>query len=721
METSSNELERRQSDTAKKHKTSSQLVGLLASRDELNKKNSQKVLDAVAKQCSLDVSEINHATELIKKHGIEKYNEVFELILKQIETRGWQPVRLINKEQISFGERAQTHINFASTLVVKIFDRLRARGQAGCQLNVIPAGMNLQLSQEDWPDTIAPEEYENRIRESIGMMNAQLGATLNAKTWTLSKVQTGSGTRWPTLILCDWISNASYMDFQKLTADNKSKLIELFGLFDFSFRLRELLGKVEFYLSEKSHGLALIAIAKHLVEQRVETAIYKEANELLQSTLNEVAEMPARFRDVQLNQVTSWLERAIEINRDLDFGLETAAWVVECIGEPLRNRLRDNDKTTLDWFFFNICVLQLSACNHKGRIIDGSTYSNFVSEQAPAICRSWQHNGLMATGLIVQAVHNTDRFEFGLAADSMKKLVNCDTTIGELFASEMFELEGTVRSDYRAQAMGTWLQALVLGGKKTPELLVEARQLSDKAIQEFTDSRDVSRQHQYRCQLEIADGNFGEALKHLCKSLGLPEVSHDAVAAKLKSMSESAPGSEGFPLLHWLRLGIAEFVWPQNDTDRFETLVESAGTFNSGWIDGTFPNYPAHGIRRRLAFLLASQNRQKQAQQILHKFSEFQLINKNEVPLALVELAMICEVVAGMWRHNPIKASDLLNGKKNSATQYLKKLNELLEGKLDKLVPVIEAASSAMDEIDRDSDTVDVAQKLYKFANLVDY
>ena len=304
----------------------------------------------------------------------------------------------------------------------------------------------------------------------------------------------------------------------------------------------------------------------------------------------------------------------------------------------------------------------LTACNHSGAILDAIPYANTIERLSPSLIRHWEHAATVTRGLIADAVHKIDCFEYDAASIAMAKVAACDEAVSELFVDEMGGGGGATYSDLRAQALGTQLQAEILAGRIVPARLVIARQLSDEAIKAFCDPADIARQWQYRCQLETAAGQFSIARECLSKSLQLPEFSHRAIANAISETGADNPGAESFLLLHWLRLGTAAlFAHDLKERDEFVQSVEQASLLESAWATGEERNYPAHGILRRAAVLHAHRNRKRKALEILDVLrSRLNPIGRRQIPLALVQAAAEAEVAATLFPVDPQAASEVL-------------------------------------------------------------
>ena len=205
-----------------------------------------------------------------------------------------------------------------------------------------------------------------------------------------------------------------------------------------------------------------------------------------------------------------------------------------------------------------------------------------------------------------------------------------------------------------------------------------ARQLSEEAIKEFSDAADIARQWQYRCQLETAAGQFSTARDCLSKGLQLVDSSHRAIASAIRGIAADNPGAEGFPLLHWLRLGTAAVLAGNvQERDAFLQTAEEAALLGSAWATDGVQNYPAHGIIRRVAVLHAYRNRKRMALEVLDVLRRgLNPTARRQVSLALVQVAAEAEVAAVFFPVDPQAAVGVLGASGRGGEGLLRTLEQ---------------------------------------------
>ncbi len=663
QETSTDSNEQDDSVTLHRHRARSQFAGLLARGGLIRSEQASKLLENIGAELGI---RIRHGAEIQDR---SVFNQIIGALTQSLQALQWQPVRLVNTERVVFGDRATTHINLLSEAVVRIFQHLESKHGESISLRVFPAAMYLGKTPEGDPDHIRDSEYALRLYEAIGYINVRRGYAYRASRWHLHEVKIGPGQGWPELILCDLISNASYANFRKLDSATKSQLKNAIGAFDFSMQVREIADRVRFLIDEGSIGMAIVAIAEHLAGDHEHKRSYPDAEYDLRRLIEAMESMPMRLRDPQLKQVVYWLEQIIDGRRDLNLGRTLIAWIRQNVLQPLSKSTKLSGRA-IHWFEYHLATLSMTCCNHAGLLLEGAGEASTIQKLAPPLSRQWQHTGALSQGLIAVSVHKTDCMQFDEASDAMRKLVSCDEAIASLFANEMFDEDGKVTSDVRAQSLGTWLQSEIFAGKSDPARLDLARTLSERAFDEFTDPMDIERQYQYRCQLETAARQFSLAKEFFAKSLSLPpDTDHEGIAKTITDLVTHSPFAQGFALLHWFRLGTAALTLDRDSSfsKQFVSSVEGQKLLKCDWCTGIHTNYPAHGVLRRVAIFHALQDQKKQALATLSHYSRLAPGARNQLTLLIIAIVAVVEVAGLFWQNYESESRTLLEAKNGPA------------------------------------------------------
>ena len=251
------------------------------------------------------------------------------------------------------------------------------------------------------------------------------------------------------------------------------------------------------------------------------------------------------------------------------------------------------------------------------------------------------------SGLIADAVHRTDCWEYDTVAIQMKLIADYFAEASRVFATALPEVfPQSIRAQLKGKALGTWLQSELYASSLEPNRLHKARGLSALCIEEFTLPEDKAIQYQYRCQLETIAGDFATAREYLAKSLDLQASSHDAIASQISNLGGF---SLGFALLHWLRLGTMAYLSADDaEWTQFITALEQSQLLNSRWCRGKrSKNYPTHGILRRVALIQLIQEQPKLT--ALNRLQALKPFERDSFVLAIIQCAAHAEAAAFLW------------------------------------------------------------------------
>jgi hypothetical protein len=299
-------------------------------------------------------------------------------------------------------------------------------------------------------------------------------------------------------------------------------------------------------------------------------------------------------------------------------------------------------------------------------------------------------------GLIAQAVHYTDCFEFDKASKRMKFVADSlkmqSNRFHELMPQDFPE---KLRFDLRARALGTLVQSEIFAGATDSTRLTSARRASEEAIAEFTSFSDRARQYQYRCHLETVARDYATARKYLIWSLERTEseptkYSHEKIADLVTDLSIDPEWKSEFTLLHWLRIGayacldahavgdravpvgantegeqidgdeIARTVL--DERDEFLAAIDRCGALKRDACEGRLTEYPAHSILRFVAVINTARGNWDESIRALQCLHALDPIGKEQLVLAMILLAAQAEVASVTSRRDPRLAELLLRG-----------------------------------------------------------
>lgn len=709
----------------------SQLAGLLVPRDT-NDEGARAVTMKANKQAGFPLGKVIHATEIIKR-SFSRYLSLTDAIIKGVQAHAeWQPVRLVNLEKVPYYDRATTYPNLVAELTLRTFhQKLKEYPNAKICIRLIDPNYEIQEPVEHF---LSPYEYAKRIFEYLGFASVRYGLARERRSWRFDGIVQREYRNTPAVQICDVISHASSDKFDRLRT--QKPLIEMlkrrFGDYDFTLTLRELFDRVDELIKEYSLGMALMILAEALVHAPHVTRPDKEFAAKLQERLSYIIErlgrMDYRGRDPQLALLIGWLDQIVGQQRLLDKGYEIAHWLLDNVETPLRDELSlRRDEATLDWFAYSLRRWAVTACNHKGVLLPAQVEVEAMKALQPSLAKQWERIPLVMDGLIAQAVHYTDCFEFHEASRLMhfvsESLKTQSNRFHELLPNEFPE---KLRFDLRARALGTLVQSEMFAGATDPNRLQSARHASEEAVAEFNSFSDRARQYQYRCHLETVARDFPTARGYLVRSFERTdsdptEDSHNKIADLIRNFSIDPDWKAEFALVHWLRIGAyasldahegngdrsdVERAVIEYERDQFLAALEGSGQLDSDACKGRLSDYPAHSILRFVAVINAARGQMENSLKALQALHSLDPIGKGQFVLAMILLAAQSEVAALVYRSDETIARTLLGGEGSdhkSLTQLVRQIEGGLGSRVDAISAILKRWRVGIEKLSGDS------------------
>ena len=626
----------------------------------------------------------------------------------------WEPVRLVNQEGVSYGDQVASYTNMFAELILRI---LRQKSIDEPDANISIQAFGTTFMRGGYHST-KPQEYLNRVFEYLKFLAVRRGLAVTSGKWTLEKLALNFGRDRAELVICDILSNASHDDFVRLDyreprrrTDTSTLLITAFGDHNWTLAVRELFERVSVLVEEYSFGMAIIAIAERLCDE-VSTGDYDasflgKAREAIDSIVGHLATMGARGRDPQLSSVLNWLDQIIGHQRLLDRGYRLARWLLTNVTQPLREQLNDEkERETVDWFEYGVHRWALTAANHQGKLFDAQIEVEAMRAIAQRLAHQWERAPILFDGLIAQAVHLSDEFEFARVSKDMRLVADSLATQSALFSTYLSdEFPDPIKFDVQAKAIGTLVQNEILKGFTDADHLDKTRSLSDTAINEFVEPRDKARQFQYRCHLETIAGDFAAARRYLIWSIRKAQTeesdfSHAAIWRLLAASNDDPRWQRDFTASHWLRLGAKTCLKDDLESEDFIEAIDSSGLLEFYGGSSALVDYPAHNIFRSIAVIHASSRRADSALSALNRLHELDPIGKAQFSLAMVLLAAQAEVAGLLMQSDPAKARSLLHDMSGPPVGLMHLFTRMRAASADKLPRIAELLNSWEAEVD---------------------
>lgn len=672
----------------------SQLAGLLAPAGAMTEAACEELVrdanDAAGSPLSEGFTEF-HATEI---RDNQAYRRLVGEVLSALERKGWQPVRLANHEGVHFGDRIGTYTNMVAWLLTRLAETRLAEEQGAARLGIDVIAASLV----DEGELVRKDEYLPRINEYRAFSAVRDGRTKALESWKIDGFRFGSGKRNPVLWICDLLSNASKDDFGRLDTDGRDRLRGLLGDYDFSLSLGTRFDQVAQLLELGSLTTALILLAE---ESRAATRLVGEPARWLDRVLARLRDMGGPARAYHLTATLAWLDQAVEVRRDAVLGEALARWFLDHVEAPLRARLDEGARETLDAFRYGLHRRALTSCNHLGALSRARAETNALRELYPRLSGRWEVAPELTEGLLAEAVHRTDCHEFERASALAKQVADYyEGLTGLLHDIDPDLAPERVRSELRGKALGTWLQSEIYAAQGNRQALAAAREISDQALAEFSAPLDLARQQQYRCMLETFADAPSEARRRLQLGIGAPGDSYEDLARFIEDLDT---GPQGFALLHWLRLGAHLFLEGSTpERKAYDAALGPRLLKTNPWLKEPGMSYPAHGIRRYGAVIAAARGDASLALSILGHLRELDALGQGHVLLAVLELAGTLEVAGTLWESSRKQARAILERKDRDRPGALSLARDVLQALAGLEVPVrarIEAWTETVTQI----------------------
>lgn len=622
----------------------SQLAGVISLTPSYGESEAEKILKKSCKKSGVEFTRKLHSNEIRPTF----YSQFVLEVVSQLQLQKVQPFRIVNEEQLSFGDRVSNYTNILAELLVRICHQYSKAGNQSIAVNVHAAKVVLPDAKSDY---IEVEDYQKRIDEYFSRASVRKGYGNQSKNWRIKSFRLGSGKDERLLQVCDVVSNASHDNFIKCDDNAASQLRASLGHFDFSLSSDSFYDEVNEYASQDSFGLAFIAFAQRSVDQLGSDTHF--ARKLSEAAAG-FARLSASAKLPQLRIMMAWLQQSIETRWDLAFSKAAAKWIRKSLIAELGKH--ETDQVLLKWLEFMATSLLITVQNHLGQTLEASTDGARLDDLIPELAARWEYSSDIFEALIARAVHQNDCFEHEPAIKNMNSVISFFSNLSGFFADAFPEklFPENVKSDLWAKALGTKVQSQMFLLMQDRCAIDDVRETSDAAIEQFALEDDKARQYQFRSEIEAIAKDWESARRYVAKSLGTTEHSHNAIASKIASLELK---NQGFPLLHWTRLGgMAAVNGDRSEVQSFVAALKSNKLTNNQWIIGTVDaGYPLHGILRRMAAVKVFHGDQSGANACISRLRNIVAASNSSTPVfeailaaAILQVAIILNSDSGI-------------------------------------------------------------------------
>jgi hypothetical protein len=673
----------------------SQVVGFLAPKREGITEDARAIMRRCFAAARLPTREEFHATTDTSLYSL---NAMLRSLIEGLQAQGWQPVRLVNEEHVSYGPRVATYTNMVAELVLRLLQEKAKHSKDRIAIRLVGDLVSLpERNALGYQQRIPRRAYLERIQEYLGFAAVRRGLTREALRWEVPDVKLDVAARRPELQICDLLSNASHKKYVKCSPQNQRLLRAAFGVFDQTMQTYDLPEQLDRLIEEQTFGPALILLAEHSAADEGAQPLAEGLNHRLQYIIVRLAQMGVRGRDAQLTILIAWLDQLVGQQRLIELAPRITGWLLAHVDALLREELQFSfAEHTLDWFAYAVRRWALTAANHRGALLDAEAELRAMQLLQPSLARQWERLPLLMDGLIVQAVHQTDCFDFAGAAAQMEWIADSlklhSQALERLMPQELAE---PLRYDLRGKALGTLVQCLTLAGFSELAEAARARVVSDEAIAEFASFDDKARQYQYRCHLETVAGDFAAARRFLVKSLCPMDeepraTTHEAIQQLIRAYEPDEGLVHRFALTHWLRLGATACLHDAADERaQFLRALDASRLLSSVWCSGKINVPPAHIVMRYAAALQAARCDRAAAQRTLVQLQAITPVSVDHLVLLMNLIAAQADVTALLW--DAVRTAELLNAEQGPVIG----LRQLVRALQSNSIPAVHSLTEA--------------------------
>lgn len=513
-ETSTDPVERRR-DERRRRRFASQIVGVLAPRGELTRESGRAVLEKAFRAAGKTAPERIHGVDLRPGDDLDA---LIVGLIDELERRGWQPLRIVNREAVSFGDRIATYTNLLAEMALQTFVELERQGYGRLTLDFVCAVVQVARDEANRPVLMEDEEYLARLREGQARAAIRRGFGEDTGRWSLGTLRTGSGRSWPELILGDLLSNASHDGCRKLGDEAASRLKAAFGAFDFSLVMQEWLERVDHLLQRGDPAAAL-----GLLAERSTVDLGSDGEERLDRALLELSAMGAPERDLQWSALLAGPLAQARSGSDPADVLGRARFLDLRVARALRKTLAKTPRAaaTLDPLDHGLATVRFVAAHRLGDDAELQSSEALLLASAPTLAERYEHANAVLESRLDLARHRLRQLDPDGARALAEPIERFHHDLSGLYRHALGDVfPPTVHADQRGRALLILMRAVLVDPDASDSDHMLARERSDQARIEFDSPAERRDQAILRAELESRAGETLLARSWLARGIG---------------------------------------------------------------------------------------------------------------------------------------------------------------------------------------------------------
>ena len=563
------------------------VAGYLAENRKCNNEWAKKLLQKT-KESSSSFSEI----KIDPFHGMEDRDPhlpafITALLQELCKSGSIRLVEFKNKKGLDIVNSDITYLNVLTEGIIQLIVKLLAETDEKVCLDILYAVRVDVTAKEASNDTVIQfidqKEYTKRLEERLALQMAALPDYIqNRFSYSL---QCGNAKKDTALMIADAVCGA-LRGFKTQFSGEQRQAVRSLKTIKFSV------------LDHKVWQ----AIEMHLMDKQVAQAVYQWYSRIDDD--DRLQEREDEFKETVITKLKS--ESLYFIQAQLKLLSETIGSLINGRNYTAANIVMDHliadffplledAGIEVDRSLFDIHFYRLTTCTHQGTVALGNREMQICDACVKTI--SWNYEDLeyLLSYKLRKVEQQKNAFDFTGALDTltgMEKLLDESLNVITL-VDDLGDFSKNIRSQMLGKVMGSKVAVEGYLLDKIPDLKQRILTDSDKAIFNFTDWPNLSRQYQTRAMAEYKLGNYEEAVRFLKKSAGLKEEKLMVLVRKFKETNNV------FGLMHYAN------VMALASADAMQFGKELYDAWNQedpmDLVNGMEGNYPKYVIQWRVA------------------------------------------------------------------------------------------------------------------------
>jgi tetratricopeptide (TPR) repeat protein len=315
--------------------------------------------------------------------------------------------------------------------------------------------------------------------------------------------------------------------------------------------------------------------------------------------------------------------------------------------------------------FFNldVCLHLCTIYTHEGDLLKAEQQFEIFNNTFKLLPKLWQNMDYYFIAKIRNAVHRSNAFDFEGAVDEASLVIRVLTETSDwlLEVDELHDMFVQIKNDTLGKAYGARLQNFSFMIRKNRDFYYPlAIADSEHAMNEFVSEADISRQCQYRSQIECEALNFDDSLKWLMKAVNIEDSQSEAAIKKILTLIAEKPFANIYIIMHYTRILAEAAIQGATKTagtlynylSRETKLIQFIKSLNS-------EDFPANIILWKMAAYNSVNESYNTAAEYYKKAINICFIRPERKTLVAIGLGILAEkasffIKAGQQRHKNI-------------------------------------------------------------------